>query len=312
MRATIVDGKNLLWRNADAFSELSAHVDGEELRTGGMYGFVSALLRIRSKFRAPILVAWEGADKSANFRLKLWPDYKRKRVEDATPAQEELSREVEASEGRLNELLSHAGVRQFYGVECEADDVIATLAIALQGKGHEVTVYTGDSDLRQLARKGITIVSPGFRGAGDKVYDMKAVRERYGVRPSQLAALKALAGDSSDGIPGLPGIGEKTASSLVAAYGTVKAVIDHARWASVDEAAAEHWPVAERFRDVVMQGADKAELFLKLTTVKTDARLKRVPVRFDRDEVVRLLQAYKFRSLSSAAELLDILRLGRD
>ena len=128
MRATIVDGKNLLWRNADAFSDLTTHVDGEEIRTGGMYGFVSGLLRIRSKYRGPVIVAWEGTD---NFRMRLWPEYKRKRVEDATPAQEELSREVVASEGRLNELLSHAGVRQYYGVECEADDVIATLATVL-------------------------------------------------------------------------------------------------------------------------------------------------------------------------------------
>lgn len=309
MRATIVDGKNLLWRNADAFSELTAHVDGEELRTGGMYGFMAGLLRIRSKYRGPVLVAWEGTD---NFRMKLWPDYKRKRVEDATPAQEELSREVEASEGRLNELLSHAGVRQFYGIGCEADDVIATLAVALQSKGHEVTIYTGDSDLRQLARTGITIAAPGWRSGGDKLYDYQAVVERYGVRPRQLATLKALAGDSSDGIPGLPGIGEKTASVLVATFGTLKTVVDYARGADVHEMMAERWPVAERFRDVVKANADKAELFLKLTTVKTDARLKRVPVRFDRDEVVRLLQAYKFRSLSSAAELLEILRLGRD
>jgi DNA polymerase-1 len=312
MRCTIVDGKNLLWRNADAFSDLTAHVDGEEMRTGGMYGFVSGLLRIRSKYRGPVIVAWEGTDKASNFRIKLWPEYKRKRVEDATEAQEELSREVAASEGRLNELLSHAGVRQFYGIACEADDVIATLAVALQRKGHEVTIYTGDSDLRQLARTGITVAAPGFRSGGDKLYDYHAVVERYGVRPRQLATLKALAGDSSDGIPGLPGIGEKTAAQLVATFGHLDGVIAHARGADVHADMAERWPVAARFRDIVKAGADKAELFLKLTTVKTDVRLKRVPVVFDRDEVVRLLRAYKFRSLSSAAELLEVLRLGHD
>ncbi len=301
MRVTIVDGKNLLWRNADAFSDLTAHVDGEEIRTGGMYGFVAGLLRIRSRYRAPIVVAWEGTD---NFRMKLWPDYKRKRVEDATPAQEELSREVVASEGRLNELLSHAGVRQYYGVQCEADDVIATVATVLRRKSVEVTIYTGDSDLRQLVGPGVTIVAPGFRSAGDKVYDFQAVVERYGVRPRQLPALKALAGDSSDGIPGLPGIGEKTASALVATFGHLKGVI---AYASLDK----QWPVAERFRDVVKRDAAKAELFLQLTKVKTDVRVRPVPVAFDRDEVIRLLRAYKFRSLSSAAELLDIMRLGQ-
>lgn len=309
MKATIVDGKNLLWRNADAFSELTAHVDGEELRTGGMYGFMAGLLRIRSKYRAPVIVAWEGTD---NFRMKLWPDYKRKRVEDATPAQEELSREVVASEGRLNELLSHAGVRQYYGVECEADDVIATLATTLRRKRCEVTIYTGDSDLRQLVGPGVTIAAPGFRAAGDTIYDFQAVVDRYGVRPRQLPDLKALAGDSSDGIPGLPGIGEKTASALVATFGTLKTVIAYARGADVHESMVERWPVAERFRDVVKRDADKAELFLQLTRVKTDVRVRPVPVAHDREQVIRLLKAYKFRSLSSAAELLDILRLGRE
>lgn len=300
-KATIVDGKNLLWRNADAFSELTANVDGEEIRTGGMYGFVAGLLRIRSKYRAPVIVAWEGTD---NFRLKLWPDYKRKRVEDATPAQKELTLEVMASEFRLNELLSHAGVRQYYGVECEADDVIATLATTLRHKNFEVVIYTGDSDLRQLVGPGVTIASPGVRSSGDKLYDFQAVVERYGVRPRQLPDWKALAGDSSDGIPGLPGIGEKTASALVAEFGHLKGVIT---FAGLDE----RWPVAERFRAVVKRDAEKAALFLQLTTVKTDVRVRPVPVAPDRDEVIRLLKAYKFRSLSSAAELLDILRLGR-
>lgn len=312
MRATIVDGKNLLWRNADAFSDLSAHVDGEEIRTGGMYGFVAGLLRIRSKYRAPVIVAWEGDDRSANFRLKLWPDYKRKRVEDATEAQEELAREVVASEGRLNELLSYAGVRQYYGVECEADDVIATLATTLRKKHFEVVIYTGDSDLRQLVGPGVTIAAPGFQGRGEKLYDEQAVIERYGVRPRQLPDLKALAGDSSDGIPGLPGIGEKTASTLVAAFGTLKTVITYAHGADTHESMAERWPVAARFRDIVKRDADKAQLFLQLTRVKSDVRVLAVPVNFDRDEVIRLLRAYKFRSLSSAAELLEILRLGRD
>jgi DNA polymerase-1 len=299
-KVTIVDGKNLLWRNADAFSELSAHVDGEEIRTGGMYGFVAGLLRVRSRYRAPVIVAWEGTD---NFRLKLWPDYKKKRTEDATPAHEELSREVVASEARLNELLSYAGVRQYYGVQCEADDVLATVATVLQPKGYEVTIYTGDSDLRQLAGPGITVVSPGFRGSKETPYDFHAVRARYGVRPRQLPLLKALAGDSSDGIPGLRGIGEKTASALIAEYGHLRGIVAHAQ-------SGQGWPVAERFRETVTRDADKAELFLQLTKVKTDVRLRPVPVSRDQSQVMRLLKAYKFRSLSSAAELMGVMGLG--
>lgn len=317
-KVTIVDGKNLLWRNADAFSELSAFVEGEELRTGGMYGFVAGLLRIRSRYRAPIIVAWEGVD---NFRFKLWPGYKRKRVEDATPAQEELAREVVASEGRLNELLSHAGVRQYYGIECEGDDVIATISRVLRDQSIDVTIYTGDSDLRQIVshavprgpgragRGQVLVAAPGYGGAGDKVYDVAAVKARYGVAPARLAAFKALAGDPNDGIPGLPGIGDKTAAQLISEFGALSTVIAYARLDAAQK-GGDRWPVAERFRAIVRDNAERAELFLQLTTVKQDVRVKPVPVARDRDAVLRLLRDYKFRSLSSAAELLDVMRLG--
>lgn len=299
---TIVDGRNLLWRNADAFSDLSAYVEGEDVNTGGMYGFVAALLRVKSRYRGRIIVAWEGSD---NFRYDLFPDYKKKRSDgERTPEQEELIQEVRASEGRLNELLSHAGVRQFYGIGCEADDVMGTIALTANRKGLNVTIYTGDSDLRQLARPGILIASPG-RGK-DALYDAKAVKDKHGVRPERLPILKALAGDSSDGIPGLPGVGEKTAAALVALYGSLPAVNSAASPMLNDDS----WPVAERFCEIVWEGREQTKLFLKLTTIKTNAKLKSVPVAKDRSEVVRLLKLYKFRSLSSAAELMGIMHLG--
>lgn len=307
---TIVDGRNLLWRNADAFSELSAHVDGEEINTGGMYGFVSALLRVKARYRGRVIVAWEGTN---NFRYTLYPDYKRKRSDgERTKDQEELIQEVRASEGRLNELLSAAGVRQYYGIDCEADDVMGTIALACRERGLNVTIYTGDSDLRQLARPGILIASPG-RGK-DVIFDAEAVKERHGVSPEQLPLLKAMAGDSSDGIPGLHGIGEKTAAALVSLYGSLTAINRAAAFGSMHNikklSGSVDWPVAERFKNIVWEGREQTELFLKLTTIKTDVKLKPVPVDADRKEVIRLLNAYKFRSLSSASELLEIMGLG--
>lgn len=307
---TIVDGRNLLWRNADAFSELSAHVDGEEINTGGMYGFVAALLRVKARYRGRVIVAWEGSN---NFRYQLFPDYKKKRGDsERTKDQEELIQEVRASEGRLNELLSAAGVRQYYGIDCEADDVMGTIALACRRKNLNVTIYTGDSDLRQLARPGILIASPG-KGK-DIVYDANAVLERHGVRPERLPLLKAMAGDSSDGIPGLPGIGEKTAAALVSLYGSLSAINTAASFGVLHNAkklsAGDDWPVAERFKQVVWDGRDQTALFLQLTTIRTNVKLKPVPVDRDRKEVIRLLNAYKFRSLSSASELLEIMGLG--
>lgn len=307
---TIVDGRNLLWRNADAFSELSAHVDGEDINTGGMYGFTAALLRVKARYRGRIIVAWEGSN---NFRFDLYPDYKKKRgEEERTPEQEELIQEVRASEGRLNELLSAAGVRQYYGIGCEADDVMGTIATVANRKNLNVTIYTGDSDLRQLCRPGIVVASPG-RGK-DVVYDARAVKEKHGVRPERLPLLKALAGDSSDGIPGLPGIGEKTAAALVSLYGSLPAINTAASFGTFHNSkklsGGDDWPVAERFKKIVWEGREQTKLFLELTKIRTNVKLKPVPIDQDKKEVIRLLNLYKFRSLSSASELLEIMGLG--
>jgi len=295
----IIDGKNLLWRNADAFSELTTYVEGEDINTGGMYGFVAGLIRIHARYRGRIIVAWEGKN---NFRFDLYPEYKNR--DKRTKGQFELAEEVKGSEGRLNELLSFAGVRQFYGIGCEADDVMGTIATTAKKKGLNSIIYTGDSDLRQLVDSNILVASPG-RGK-EVVYDSKAVKEKHGVTPKRLPILKALSGDASDNIPGLPGVGEKTAASLVSLYGSLKAI----NTAANPEMESEDWPVSERFKEIIWNGRKDSELFLKLTTIKTDAKLKLVPVCKDQKEVVRLLKMYKFRSLSSAAELLEIMNLG--
>lgn len=294
----IIDGKNLLWRNADAFSELTAYVDGEDISTGGMYGFVAGLIRIHARYRGRVIVAWEGKN---NFRFDLYPQYKNrdKRTKDQT----ELAEEVRDNEGRLVEFLSFAGVRQFYGVGCEADDVMGTIATTAKKKGLNSIIYTGDSDLRQLVDSNVLVASPG-RGK-DVLYDSKAVKEKHGVVPKRLPILKALSGDASDNIPGLQGVGEKTAASLVSLYGSLGAINIAANIFESND-----WPVANRFKEIIWNGRKDSELFLKLTTIKTDAKLKAVPVCKDKKEVVRLLKAYKFRSLSSAAELLEIMTLG--
>lgn len=295
----IIDGKNLLWRNADAFSDLTAYVDGQDINTGGMYGFVAGLIRINARYRGRVIISWEGKN---NFRFDLYPQYKNR--DKRTKDQNELAEEVRENEGRLVEFLSFAGVRQFYGIDCEADDVMGTIAITAKDKGLNTIIYTGDSDLRQLVDSNILVASPG-RGK-DVLYDSKAVKEKHGVTPKRLPILKALSGDSSDNIPGLQGVGEKTAASLVSLYGSLGAI----NTAANPEMKSDDWPVAERFKEIIWKGRKDSELFLKLTTIKTDAKLKMVPVCKDKKEVVRLLKMYKFRSLSSAAELLEIMSLG--
>lgn len=298
-KVLVIDGRNLLWRNADAFSDLTAHVDGEDIHTGGMYGFVAALLRLKSKYGGAVMVAWEGTN---NFRYDLYPEYKQRG--DRSEQQEEVLKEVIANEGRLVELLSFAGVHQYYGIGCEADDVMAVIARKAAEKRKPTIIFTGDSDLRQLVNDWITVVAPG-RGK-DAVYGDAEVRERHGVRPTRLPVLKALAGDSSDNIPGLPGIGDKTAAKLVSLYGSLPSV----NMGANPEMEDDSWPVAERFKDIVWDGRERSKLFLQLTTIRDDVKLRAVPVDIDKKQVVRRLKKYKFRTLSTAAELLGIMELG--
>lgn len=300
-RIIIIDGKNLLWRNSDAFSELSVRIDGEDMSTGGMYGFISSLIRLHLKYRSRIFIAWEGEN---NFRFKLYPSYKNRDRKE--PGQYELAEEVVRAEGYLEELLSYAGVRQYYGVKCEADDVIGTISERAKKKGINTIIYSADSDLRQLVCDTVTVVSPG-RG-NEVVYDEEAVIKKHSVTPEQIPLLKALAGDSSDNIPGLPGIGEKTASALINEYGNIDLINSYSCPTNTE---TDRWPVHERFRKIVWDGREQTKLFLKLTTIKRDVGLISVPVDQNKKEVIRLLKLYKFRSLSSAAELLEIMNLGR-
>lgn len=298
-KVLVIDGRNLLWRNADAFSDLTTRVDGEEIHTGGMYGFVSALLRIKSKYGGKVIIAWEGTN---NFRYDLYPEYKQRA--DRSEQQEEILKEVIANEARLVELLSFAGVHQYYGIGCEADDVMAVIARKAAARRKSTILFTGDSDLRQLVDDWITVVAPG-RG-GDVVYRDAEVREKHGVRPTRLPVLKALAGDSSDNIPGLPGIGDKTAAKLVSLYGSLSSVTMAANPQMKDDL----WPVAERFKDIVWDGRERSKLFLKLTTIRDDVKLRAVPVDINKKQVIRRLKRYRFRTLSTAAELLGIMELG--
>lgn len=312
-KAIIVDGKNLLWRASSAYSELSLMIDGERVRTGAMYGFVAALLRLGQRYRAPVIVAWEGGD---NFRIKLWPDYKRKRAEEVERdlQLQEIFDEVKRTEGLLNEFLSYAGVRQYYGVGCEADDVIATVCTRLRKRSYDVVIYSGDSDLRQLVKDddplrgelGSVFVVAGGRSrgiSGDFMYDEKRVRERHGVEPFQIPLLKALGGDNGDGIPGLPRIGEKTAAKLISHYGTLEAIVKAAR------EEADDWPVPKSLQQTVAEGEEKVKLFLQLTIVLRNAEMKTVPVAQDAEQIEHLLRRFRFHSFLATAEFKSLMKL---
>lgn len=297
----VLDARHLLWRTADAFSDLSAVVDGEEMGTGGVYGFLSIALRVHNRYGGRVFVAWEGR---TNFRDRLFPKYKR-HDEERPPEIVETIEDMARQEAALIEILSAFGVRQFRGVDHEADDVIGTIAETYRGK--TIVVYTGDSDLRQLVDDRVFVVAPTTHGRGkgkDVLYDHAAVVARHGVEPRFIAQLKALSGDSSDAIPGVPGVGPKTAALLLNHYGSLGDVI---RGASGDDA----WPSTPRIRSLVRANATNVALYYKLTKIRTNAKTEAIPPTRDQAHAVKLLRRYKFASLVAPAELHSLTRMGR-
>lgn len=292
----ILDGRHLLWRTSDAFSNLSTKIGGEEMSIGGVYGFINISSRIFEKWRAPVCVAWEG--EGVNFRYKLYPGYKNRDKPD--PQRIEISRELNRQESILKGILTAIGVTQYYGVDCEADDVIGNLSVNSSGR---VAIYSGDSDLRQLVvPNSVWTVSPAFGKNPEKVYGIDEVFQKHGVFPSQIADLKALSGDSSDGIPGVPSIGPKTAATLLSHYVTLKKVFEGA-------AKNEDWPTAQRYRVLVLKHAREVALYKKLTKIKVNCELKEIPPSQNRNKVVAYFKKFRFASFLENFQLQDILNM---
>lgn len=296
----IIDGRNLLWRCSDAFKDLSVAIDGREISTGGMYGFLSILLSIHERYGGRPIVAWEGKN---NFRFKLYPKYKDKGEID--PDRQEFIEELREQEKRLKSILRAVGVRQYSGLRCEADDVIGTLSRRIK---QNTIIYSADSDLRQLVTSKVRVVAPGYRGSGEKIYDFKAVLDKHGVEPTLISDLKALSGDSSDNIPGIRGIGEKTAAKLINAYGSVDMVVKAAKLFVRDSSSVLNWPVAPRFADSITENAKELRLYKKLTTIRTKVVLKPIKRKVNRDTLARQLRVYRFFSLIEGS---DLWKLGR-
>jgi len=295
----VLDGKNLLWRNADAHKTLSTVVDGKEIATGGVYGFLNAASRISNRYHAPVVVAWE-AKGTINFRFKLFERYKER---DYSPEYEEIHEEMDDQQATVEKLMVALGVRQYRAVEAEADDVMGRLAVSGYRAGKTVLLYSNDSDVRQLVNDRVFVCAPD-RGK-DQIFDADAVEEKHGVPPRLLAALKAMAGDSSDRIPGAPGIGPKTAAVILNHYGSLKKALKGARDQDLD------WPTTERYRKIVSDSASEVLLYYKLTKISKFLRVEAIEPRRDTKEVVRILKSLKMMSLTFPGELNQLIRMAK-
>src|SRR5438874_1024966 len=215
-RIFLLDGHSLSYRAFFALPPSLATTSGQI--TNAVYGFTSMLIKLLAEEKPDyIAVAFDKGRPTV--RLEQYADYKAGRRETPDEFRQQL--------GLIREVLETLRVPIVEVEGYEADDAIATLACRAADEGMEAVIVTADRDFFQVVRPGISVMF-NRRGISDIVrYDVDAVTERFGLPPEKYLDYVALKGDASDNIPGVPGVGEKTASSLVQQYGSVEELLQH-------------------------------------------------------------------------------------
>ncbi|MFL5825564.1 MAG: DNA polymerase I [Thermoleophilaceae bacterium] len=211
----LIDGNSLAYRAFFALPETIATSTG--MPTNAIFGFASMLVKILTEYgQKPTIVAW---DAGMSGREETYDEYKAERRSRPDLLAEQWP--------HLQPLVDAFGYRNVRQEGYEADDVIATLARRARDAGIDVMVVTGDRDMFQLIEPGIRVMATS-RGITDtKIYDREAVIDRYGIAPELIPDFYGLKGDTSDNIPGVPGIGDKTAAQLLQEYGDLEGVLSH-------------------------------------------------------------------------------------
>ena len=214
----LVDGNSIINR---AFYGIPNLTNSEGFHTNAIYGFLNIFFSVYSREKPGcILVAFDL--KEPTFRHKMYAEYKGNRK----PMPEELHEQVPV----LKDVLHAMKIKTVELPGYEADDILGTYAHKAEEQGYEVVVLSGDRDLFQLATDKVKICIPHTKGGKTEYEDFYAsnVFDKYQVTPTEFIDLKALMGDSSDNIPGIPGIGEKTASAIISKYKSLESAIEHA------------------------------------------------------------------------------------
>ncbi len=283
----LVDGSGYIFRAYYALPPLSRKSDG--LPTGAVSGFCSMLFKLLEDVRSDdsknkpthFAVVFDSARK--NFRNEIYSEYKANRAEapdDLAPQFEYIRKSVEAFNLPSVELINF-----------EADDLIATYSKIIADAGAKVTVISSDKDLMQLVSGKVRLFDP----MKSKVIGEKEVLEKFGVKPTQVIDVQSLAGDSSDNIPGVPGIGIKTASELISKYKNLDNLLKKASEIKQNKR-----------RETLIANKDKALLSKKLVTLKDDVPIKSNPEDFlikeiDKNKLYNFLREMEFNRLLSQA-----------
>lgn len=251
-KIVLIDGHSIINR---AFYGVPDLTNSEGLHTNGIYGFLNIMFRILDEEKPEYLaVAFDL--KAPTFRHKMYDAYKGTRK----PMPEELREQVPV----LKELLTAMGIPLLMKEGYEADDLLGTAARKSEAAGMDAVIVSGDRDLLQLATEKIMIRMPKTKRGVTEIenYHAQDVKDTYQVTPPQIIELKALMGDASDNIPGVPGIGEKTATNLVVAYGSIENAYAH-----VEEIKPN------RAKEALKSHYDMAEMSKKLATICVEAPL---------------------------------------
>ncbi|PKQ10220.1 MAG: DNA polymerase I [Actinobacteria bacterium HGW-Actinobacteria-9] len=253
----VLDGNSLLHRAFHALPPTMTAPDGRP--TNAAFGFVSMLAKLVADMRPDgVIIAWDKGRPA--FRSDALAQYKAHRPSAAQELKDQFP--------MVKSLMDSLAVPQLELEGWEADDILGTVARRGTSHGMRILLVTGDRDALQLVDENVTVVSTQ-RGVTDiKLYDAAAVLERFGVRPDQITDYLGLKGDTSDNIPGVPGVGEKTAAKLIAEYGSLDAVLENAG------------SIKGKLGENLRGHADDARVSREVATIRCDA-----PVDFDLEEV---------------------------
>jgi len=282
----LIDGSGYIFRAYYALPPLSRKSDG--LPTGAVSGFCSMLFKLLEDSRSDdstykpthFAVIFDSARK--NFRNDIYSEYKANRTEapeDLAPQFEYIRKSVTAFNLPSVELINY-----------EADDLIATYTEQILEKDAKVTIVSSDKDLMQLYKKNVRLYDP----MKNKFITSKDVIDKFGVDPQKVVDVQSLAGDSSDNVPGVPGIGVKTAAELINKYGTLEKVLNKA-----------HEIKQNKRRETIIENKDKAIISKKLVTLKKDVPVKEKIEEFrfkqiDKDKLYKYLRDMEFNRLLSS------------
>jgi DNA polymerase-1 len=257
----LVDGYALIYRAFFAMINRPLRTSRGE-NTSAVWGVANFLHRLLEE-RCPEYLAWVH-DAGTSFRTDAYPEYKATREKLDEQLQEEFDRSLD----RIQEVLRGFGLALITVEGYEADDVIGTLAAQASERGLQAVIVSGDKDFYQLVTEDVVLLNPGRGGPSpveEALVDSTNAAERFGVPPQRVIDYLALVGDSSDNIPGVKGIGDKTARALIAEYGDLESILSHASELK-----------GKRAREGLLRYSDDARLSRELVTIRTD-----VPVELD-------------------------------